>query len=64
MELKIKLTLLESQRRLAHKKYLEITIAKIHGEIVKHVINEKFDLAKIKSKLFLKYNRRLNYIKT
>jgi hypothetical protein len=62
MEFKIKLKILESQRKLAHKKYLETAITRIHGEIVNHVINENFYLAKLKSKLFQKYNRRLKYI--
>ena len=62
MALTIKLNLLESRRKKAHKKYLEIAIASTHSDIVLHVLNGSIKLAKIKSKLFLKYNRRLKYL--
>jgi hypothetical protein len=62
MELTIKLNLTESRRKKAHKKYLELAIASTHGNIVTHLLNGDIKLAKIKSKLFLKYNRRLKYL--
>ena len=36
MELTIKLNLLESKRKRAHKKELELAIAKTHSDIVLH----------------------------
>ena len=62
MELTIKLNLLESRRKKAHKNYLETAIAATHSSIVKHVLDGNIKLAKTKSKLFLKYNRRLKYL--
>jgi len=62
MELTIKLNLLESRRKKSHKKYLELAIAGTHSDIVAHVLNGNIKLAKTKSKLFLKYNRRLKYL--
>ena len=62
MELTIKLNLLESQRKKAHKKQLELAIAGTHSDIVVHTINGDLRLAKLKAKLFLKYNRRLKYL--
>ena len=41
---------------------LEKAIAVTHGDIVRHVLAEEPDLAKLKARLFLKYNRRLKYI--
>ena len=62
MGLTIKLNLLESRRKKAHKKYLETTIARVHGEIVSHVLSEEHKNASNKAILFKKYCRRLNYI--
>ena len=61
MELKIKLKLFK-RRRNGHINQLEKAIAVTHGDIVKHVLAEEPDLAKLKARLFLKYNRRLKYI--
>ena len=52
MELTIKLNLLESRRKKAHKNYLETAIAATHSSIVKHVLDGNVKLAKSKSKLF------------
>lgn len=62
MELTIKLNLLESRRKKAHKKQLEIAIASTHSDIVLHTVNGDYHLAELKAKLFLKYNRRLKYL--
>jgi hypothetical protein len=62
MELAVKLKLIESRRKREHKKVLEAAIADLHNSIVTHVIEENFEMAKIKSQLFLKYNRRLKYL--
>ena len=62
MELAIKLKLIESRRKQAHKKVLELAVAELHNQIVVCVIEENFNMAKIKSQLFLKYNRRLKYL--
>ncbi len=62
MELTIRLNLSESRRKKAHKKQLEIAIAGTHSDIVIHTLNGDYDLAKLKAKLFLKYNRRLKYL--
>ena len=62
MELAIKLKLLESQRKQRHKKVLEQAIHELHNNIVLHVVEDDFKMAKIKSQLFLKYNRRLKYL--
>lgn len=62
MELAIKLKLIESRRKQAHKKVLEQAIAELHNQIVMCVVTEDFNMAKIKSQLFLKYNRRLKYL--
>ena len=62
MELTIKLNLLESKRKRAHKKELELAVAKTHSDIVLHTLNNECDLAQLKAKLFLKYNRRLKYL--
>ena len=60
MELTIKLNLLESRRKKAHKNYLAAAIADTHNSIVKDVISGA-DRLKLnnKARLFLKYNRRL-----
>ena len=62
MELTIKLNLSESRRKKAHKKQLELAIAGTHNDIVIHTLNGDYNLAKLKAKLFLKYNRRLKYL--
>jgi len=62
MELTIKLNLSESQRKKAHKKQLELAITETHNDIVSHTLNGNYHLAKLKAKLFLKYNRRLKYL--
>jgi len=62
MELTIRLNLSESRRKKAHKKQLELAIAGTHNDIVIHTLNGDYNLAKLKAKLFLKYNRRLKYL--
>jgi hypothetical protein len=61
MELKIKLTLSGSRKR-KHLRTLELAIAEAHCDIVKHVLNQDPELAKLKAKLFLKYSRRFKYL--
>lgn len=62
MELAIKLKLIESRRKRQHKKILEQAITELHNSIVLYVIEDNYKMAKIKSQLFLKYNRRLKYL--
>jgi len=62
MELAIKLKLIESRRKRQHKKVLEQAITELHNSIVLYVIEDNYEMAKIKSQLFLKYNRRLKYL--
>lgn len=62
MELAIKLKLIESRRKRQHKKILEQAITELHNSIVLYVIEDNYEMAKIKSQLFLKYNRRLKYL--
>ena len=62
MELAIKLKLIESRRKRQHKRILEQAITNLHNSIVLYVIEDNYEMAKIKSQLFLKYNRRLKYL--
>jgi hypothetical protein len=62
MELAIKLKLIESRRKRQHKRILEQAITELHNSIVLYVIEDNYEMAKIKSQLFLKYNRRLKYL--
>jgi len=62
MELAIKLKLIESRRKRQHKRVLEQAITELHNSIVLYVIEDNYEMAKIKSQLFLKYNRRLKYL--
>ena len=62
MELAVKLKLIESRRKRQHKKILEQAITELHNSIVLYVIEDNYEMAKIKSQLFLKYNRRLKYL--
>tara|TARA_R100001198_G_scaffold25519_1_gene13295 strand:+ start:2355 stop:2549 length:195 start_codon:yes stop_codon:yes gene_type:complete len=62
MELAIKLKLIESRRKRQHKRILEQAITDLHNSIVLYVIEDNYEMAKIKSQLFLKYNRRLKYL--